>query len=146
MKIIIGSDHGGYKLKSALLEYLPALGFEIEDVGCFSEESCDYPEFALKVARKVASSKDKGIIICGTGIGVCIVANKVRGIRAAACSTEFSARMSREHNDANILCLGERVTDEKTAKKIAQVWLSTEFSNGERHIRRIRQIAEIERC
>ena len=146
MRIGIGSDHGGYSLKELLKDYLKEKdGIEVEDYGTFDNRSVDYPDFALKVARAVASGDvDRGILCCGTGIGVAITANKVPGIRAAVCSDTFSARMSREHNDANILCLGERVVGPGLALEILKVWLESGFEGG-RHKRRIDKIIAVER-
>ena len=146
MKIIIGSDHGGYNYKNEIINYLKTHDIEFEDMGTYSAESCDYPIFAQKVAKKVveANSPDvRGILICGTGIGMSISANKVRGIRAALCSDLFSAKATREHNNSNVLCLGERVLDKDLMLKIVEIWLNTPFSNDERHIRRIEMIERI---
>lgn len=142
-KIIIGSDHGGFKLKEKIKKYLGELGYEYEDIGTDSMQSCDYPDFAYKVAKKVAETNSKGILICGTGIGMSISANKVRGIRAALAFDEFTAKMSREHNNSNVLCLGERTTKEELAKKIVKVWLETPFSKEERHHRRVDKITKL---
>lgn len=137
MKIAIGSDHGGLALKKSILALLQELGHEGEDVGCFETDSVDYPEFADIVCKKVAKGDvDKGILICGTGIGMSMAANRNENIRAALCCEQYSARMSREHNDANVLCLGERVTGPGIAKEIVRTWLTTPFSGG-RHLRRI---------
>ena len=139
MKIAIAADHGGFEYKNKIIKHLS--GYEVKDFGTFSEESCDYPEFAKKVALEVASGNyDRGILICGTGIGMSICANKVKGIRAALCSDKFSAKATREHNDSNILCMGARVIDLPLAIEITDIWLSTPFSNEERHIRRIGMI------
>ena len=143
-KIIIGSDHGGFELKGKIEHYLEELGYEYEDLGTNNTQSSDYPDFAYKVAKKVAETNSKGILICGTGIGMNMAANKVTGIRAALAYDESTARMSREHNNSNILCLGERTTKENLAKKIVKVWLETEFSKEERHIRRINKITKLE--
>ena len=139
--IAIGSDHGGYALKKALMAHLDKRGLEYKDFGTYSEASCDYPVFAKAVAHPVASGEcECGILVCGTGIGVSITANKVPGIRAALCGDCFSAEVTREHNDANVLCMGARVVGEGLALKIADIFLDTPFSNDERHIRRISQI------
>ncbi len=139
--IAIGSDHGGYALKKALIAHLDKRGLEYKDFGTYSEASCDYPVFAKAVAHAVASGEcECGILVCGTGIGVSITANKVPGIRAALCGDCFSAEVTREHNDANVLCMGARVVGEGLALKIADIFLDTPFSNDERHIRRISQI------
>ncbi len=141
--IAIGSDHGGFELKKKLMEHLGERGLEYKDFGTYSSASCDYPVYAKAVARAVASGEcDRGIIICGTGIGVSITANKVRGIRAALCGDCFSAEATRQHNDANVLCMGARVVGEGLALKIADTFLDTPFSNDERHIRRISMIED----
>ena len=141
--IAIGSDHGGFELKEKLMEHLSERGFEYKDFGTYSSASCDYPVYAKAVANAVASGEcDSGIIICGTGIGVSITANKVRGIRAALCGDCFSAEATRQHNDANVLCMGARVVGEGLALKIADTFLDTPFSNDERHIRRISMIED----
>lgn len=145
MKIGIGSDHGGYELKEHVVEYLKNEGIEYIDYGTYSLESVDYPEFGQKVAEAVISKEvDKGIIVCGTGIGISISANKVPGIRCALCGDTYSARMSIEHNNANILALGGRVTGRDLAIEIVSVWLKATFQ-GDRHIRRINKISDIER-
>ena len=139
--IAIGSDHGGYALKKALMAHLDKRGLEYKDFGTYSEASCDYPVFAKAVAHAVASGEcECGILVCGTGIGISITANKVPGIRAALCGDCFSAEATRLHNDANILCLGARVVGDGLAFKIMDTFLDTPFSNEERHIRRISQI------
>ncbi len=144
MKIIIGSDHAGFKLKETLKKYLKELNYDHEDVGTNSEESCDYPDFAYKVAKKVAETNGRGIVICGTGIGSCIAANKVKGIRAALAFDEYTAKMSRQHNNSNVLCMGERTTKENMAKKIVKIWLNTKFSKEERHHKRVDKIMKLE--
>lgn len=143
-KVFIGSDHGGYNLKEKIKEVFTPLGYEFEDMGTNSLESCDYPVYAEKVAKKVIETDEKGILVCGTGIGMSIAANKFKGIRASHCTDTFSARMTREHNDSNILCLGERITGQDLALDIVKIWLETPFSNGDRHINRINLIKEIE--
>ena len=141
--IAIGSDHGGFELKKKLMEHLSERGLEYKDFGTYSSASCDYPIYAKAVANAVASGEcDRGIIICGTGIGVSITANKVRGIRAALCGDCFSAEATRQHNDATVLCMGARVVGEGLALKIADTFLDTPFSNDERHIRRISMIED----
>ena len=141
MKVVIGADHGGYEYKNEIIKFLKDKGYSIEDFGTYSAESCDYPVFAKKVAAGVASGDyERGILICGTGIGMSIAANKIKGIRAALCSDLFSAHATREHNDSNVLCLGARVIDIDLAKKITEEWLQTPFTNEERHIRRIGMI------
>ena len=139
--IAIGSDHGGFALKQALMKHLDARGLAYKDFGTYTEASCDYPIYAKAVANAVASGEcERGIIICGTGIGVSITANKVPGIRAALCGDCFSAEATRQHNDANVLCMGARVTGEGLALKIADIFLDTPFSEDERHKRRIAMI------
>lgn len=139
----LGCDHGGYALKQEIIQYLEEKGFEYKDYGCYNEGSVDYPEYAKKVAHAVVDGEcEKGILICGTGIGISIAANKVKGIRAALCHDCFSAQATREHNDANILAMGARVVGPGLAVKIVDIFLNTEFSNDERHIRRINMIEE----
>lgn len=135
-RIIIGSDHGGYKLKNEIIKHLKTSGYEISDKGCFSEESCDYPIIAKDVVKEVLSSSGKGILVCGTGIGMSIAANRYEGIRASHCTDTFTARMTRAHNNSNVLCLGERITGVGLALDIVDVWLKTEFEGG-RHQKRI---------
>ena len=137
--LVLGSDHGGFKLKQALIDYLKSKRITVVDAGCFDENSADYPLIAQNVAKKVASTKGRGILICGTGIGMSIAANKVKGVRATLAYDPFTARMSRQHNDSNLLALGGRTTPLAKAKKIVDAWLSTEFEGG-RHARRVRQI------
>ena len=144
MKIAIGCDHGGYLLKQDILIWLEEHDIDFEDVGCFSTESVDYPIYGEKVARLVASGAcEKGIVICTTGIGISIAANKVKGIRAALCGDCYSAEMTRRHNDANILAMGARVLGPGLALKIVDTFLNTEFEGG-RHARRIALISDIE--
>lgn len=139
--IAIGSDHGGFELKKEIMAHLDARGLEYKDFGTYSDESCDYPVYGKAVAKAVASGEcERGIIICGTGIGISIAANKVHGIRAALCGDCFSAEATRQHNDANVLALGARVVGPGLALKIVDTFLDTPFSNGERHIRRIEMI------
>ncbi|NLY11610.1 MAG: ribose 5-phosphate isomerase B [Firmicutes bacterium] len=136
MKIAIGSDHGGFLLKNALIEELKQKGYNIEDFGTYTEESCDYPDIAKVVAKKVAKGEfTRGILICGTGIGMSIAANKTPGIRAALCHDVYSAQMTRRHNDSNILCLGERVIGPGLASLIVETWLTEEFEGGRHQIR-----------
>lgn len=145
MKIAIGSDHGGFNLKNAIIKHLEGKGIEVEDFGARSTESCDYADFALPVAEAVAAKRfDFGILICGTGIGIGISANKVPGIRAALCHNTFSAHATREHNDANILTMGERIVGVGLALDIVDTFLNSKFE-GERHQRRIDKIADIEK-
>lgn len=141
--IAIGSDHGGFELKQAIMKHLENRGMEYRDYGTFTPESCDYPDFGKAVAHAVAEGEcDRGIAVCGTGIGISITANKVPGIRAALCGDCFSAEATRLHNDANILALGARVVGEGLAIKIVDTFLDTPFSNDERHIRRISKIED----
>lgn len=143
--IAIGSDHGGYALKQQLMKHLTDLGLEYKDYGTYSDESCDYPIYAEAVARAVAGDEaERGILICGTGIGMSIAANKIPGIRCALCGDCYSAELTRRHNDANILALGARVLGEGLAEKIMDTFLATEFEGG-RHARRIGLIAELEK-
>ena len=139
----IGSDHGGFELKEAVKIHLEERGLEYKDFGTYTPASCDYPVYGRAVAKAVASGEcDRGIIICGTGIGISITANKVKGIRAALCSDCFSAQATREHNDANILAMGARVLGEGLALKIVDTFLDTPFSGDPRHVRRISMIEE----
>ncbi len=139
--LAIGSDHGGFALKQAIIKHLEERGLPYKDYGTYSEASCDYPDFGRAVAQAVAAGEAEfGILICGTGIGISITANKVPGIRAALCGDCFSAEATRSHNDANVLALGARVVGEGLALKIVDTFLDTPFSNEERHIRRIRKI------
>lgn len=145
MKIAIGNDHAAPELKMAVIEHLREKGIECVDMGCAVGERCDYPNAAKAVCEKVVSAEcDLGILICGTGIGMSMAANKVKGIRAACCSEPFSARLTREHNNANVLCFGARVVGEGTAMDLVDAFVDTPFSNDERHIRRIDLISEIE--
>ena len=140
MKLVIGSDHGGYALKEDIKKTLSSMGMEFDDCGVRDESSVDYPEIARKLCNAIIDGKyDRGILLCGTGIGVSIVANRIKGIRAALCGDVFSAKMSREHNDANVLCLGGRVTGPGLADMIVRTWLDTPFGGG-RHLRRIEMI------
>jgi len=141
--IALGSDHGGLDLKKAVMEYLDEQGLAYQDFGCYDKTSCDYPHFGRAVAQAVASGEcDRGIVICTTGIGISIVANKVKGVRAALCTDPYSAKMTRLHNDANVLALGGGITGKNMALEIVEVFLNTEFSQGENHIRRIGLIEE----
>ncbi len=145
MKVAIGCDHGGINLKPVLVDYLEKKGIEYKDFGCYGKDSVDYNEYALAVSEAVASKEyDFGILICGTGIGMSIVANKVKGIRCGHCADVFSARMTREHNDANVLAFGERVIGPGVMVDIVDAFLTTPFSNGERHTRRVEKIKELE--
>ena len=141
--IAIGSDHGGFELKKEVMAHLDARGLEYKDFGTYSDASCDYPVYGKAAAKAVASGEcERGIIICGTGIGISIAANKVHGIRAALCGDCFSAEATRQHNDANVLALGARVVGPGLALKIVDTFLDTPFSNSERHIRRIEMIED----
>ena len=143
-RLAIASDHGGLELKRRLVDYLEALDYEVLDLGTDSPESVDYPDFAAKLCQAILDGKaDRGILLCGTGIGMSITANKCKGIYAALCTNEFMARMSREHNDSNVLCLGGRVLGDEAAKGIVEVWLNTPFSGG-RHTHRVGKIKAIE--
>lgn len=144
MKIAIGSDHAGLSLKKHITKYLNEKGYEIQDFGAYSETSCDYTDYAIKVAKDIKSgNSDRGILVCGTGIGISIAANKISGIRAALCGDTFSAHASREHNNANVLALGGRVVGVGLALDIVDIFLNTEFEGG-RHQKRLDKIIEIE--
>ena len=146
MKIAVGSDHGGIHLKNHIREYLTAKGIEVLDCGTYTEESTDYPDYAAKVCQAINTGEaERGILVCGTGIGISIAANKIHGIRAALCGDVFSAQMSREHNNANVLCMGERVIGVGLAEMITDTWLQGEFAGG-RHERRVDKIAAWRRC
>ena len=143
MKIAIGCDHGGFELKNLIAAHLKERGFEVTDFGITENRLVDYPEIALKVASSVAAGENKlGILVCGTGIGMSLAANKVKGIRAAACSDHYSAKYTRLHNDANILCLGGRVVGAGTALELADLFVDTEFEGG-RHERRVEKLDKI---
>lgn len=144
MKIAIGCDHGGLEHKNAIAEHLRERGFEVEDFGIYEQKPIDYPEIALKVAKSVAEKENElGILVCGTGIGMSLAANKVKGIRAAAVSEHFSAKYTRLHNNSNILCLGGRVIGVGTALELADIFVDTEFEGG-RHQKRVDMISAIE--
>ena len=141
--VAIGSDHGGFELKQRVVRYLEEKGIPCKDMGCYGKESCDYPVYGHAVAKAVARGEcEKGIVICTTGIGISISANKVKGVRCALCSDTFSARMTRLHNDANVLALGAGIVGENLALAIVETFLNTEFSGEERHQRRIDLIEE----
>ena len=145
MKVAIGCDHGGINLKPALIDYLEKKGIEYIDFGCYAKESVDYNEYALAVSESVAKKEcDLGILICGTGIGMSIAANKLKGIRAACCSDVFSAKYTRAHNNANVLCLGARVVGEGLACELADAFIDTDFDGG-KHLRRVEMINELEK-
>ena len=144
MKIALGSDHGGYALKCDIIQLLEKLGHEYKDFGCYSTESCDYPDFGRAAAEAVASGAcDRGIVICTTGIGISIAANKVKGIRCALCSEPLSAEMTRRHNDANMLAMGAGIVGKNLAENIVDTFLNTQFEGG-RHERRVNALMAIE--
>ena len=141
----MGADHAGYELKNKIRDYLKQRGFDVQDEGTNAADSVDYPDFAAKVGNDVAShAADRGILVCGSGIGMAISANKVHGVRAANITSEYEAQMSREHNDLNVLTLGARILDEAKALKIVDLWLKTQFA-GDRHQRRIQKMMAIEK-
>lgn len=145
MKIAVGSDHAGFHLKQKVVGWLREKGLDVEDVGTDSEARCDYPDYARAVAERVSiGAAERGILICGSGIGMSITANKIAGVRAAECFNPVSAELSRAHNDANVLCFGERLINEDTARKMVEVWLNTPFEGG-RHAGRVEKIKEVER-
>lgn len=146
MRVVIASDHGGFELKNELVKYVKELGYEVADYGTHSADPVDYPDFAFLVAMAVANDPENvvGIMVDGAGMGSAMTANKVPGVRAAACYDTFGAKNSREHNDANVLTLGSRITGSGLAKEIVRVWLSTSFG-GTRHARRIEKMLQIER-
>ena len=145
MKIAIGCDHGAYTLKKTIVSYLEKKGYTVKDCGCFNPGSCDYPDFCGAAAKAVASGEcQKGIVLCTTGIGASIAANKVRGIRCALLSDVLSARLTRLHNDTNMMALGAGIVGEGLALEIVQVWLNTEFSEEERHKKRIQKMMALE--
>ena len=142
--IALGSDHGGYDLKVQVMKHLEERGIEYKDFGCFDKSSCDYPEFGQAAARAVAEGAcEKGIVICTTGIGISIAANKIRGVRCALCADTLTAEMTRRHNDANVLAMGAGVTGGNLAERILDVFLTTDFEGG-RHQRRVDKVMEIE--
>ena len=144
-KIAIGCDHAGFAIKGAVIEHIKAKGYDVEDVGTYSEESCHYPTYASAVCEKILCGEcDKGILICGTGIGMSIAANKHKGIRAACCSDTFSARLTREHNDANVLCFGERVVGVGLAIDLVDAFLDAEYLNNGNHVIRVSMLKDIE--
>ncbi|AJY74576.1 ribose 5-phosphate isomerase B [Paenibacillus beijingensis] len=145
MNIAIGADHAGYRLKDELIPFIESLGHQVHDVGCSCGQSVDYPDYALPVCDLVTQGKaDRGILICGTGIGMSIAANKMPGIRCALTHDLFSAKATREHNDTNVLALGERVVGPGLAQEIIRVWLETPFSDGERHRSRLGKVQRLE--
>ena len=143
--IALGCDHAGYPLKETIKAYLNSVGIQYKDFGTYSEESVDYPIYAAKTAHAVADGEcEKGILCCGTGIGISIAANKIKGIRAAVCSDEYSTEMTRKHNDANILCMGARVISDEKAISLVKIFLSTEALHEERHVRRVQMLRDME--
>ena len=142
MNIIIASDHGGYQLKELLKKEIVAWGHTVEDVGCDSLDSVDYPDYVQKGVDALMDHGDRGVFICGTGIGVSIAANRNRSIRAALCHDTYTAAMSREHNDANVLCMGARVLSPESASQVLDTWLTTEFAGG-RHLQRIAKFSDL---
>jgi ribose 5-phosphate isomerase B len=146
MIIAIGADHGGFHLKTIVVDFLKILGHDVNDVGTYSDEPVDYPDYARAVSKEILLKKaERGILICGSGVGSCVAANKFPGIRAAICHDTFSAHQGVEDDNINILCLGARVVGHELAKEIVRVWLSSSFSGAERHIRRLAKIDEIEK-
>jgi ribose 5-phosphate isomerase B len=145
MKVAIGADHGGARLKDELVKFMVTLGHEVEDLGCDCSQAVDYPDYAVPVCERVQQGKaDRGILVCGTGIGMSIAANKMKGIRCALVHDAFSANATREHNDTNVLALGERVIGPGVAQDIVGIWLGTAFSEEQRHVNRISKITAIE--
>ncbi len=145
MRIAIGCDHRGYRVKTKLIELVTKLGHEVSDAGAHSAESCDYPDMAAAVARKVSAGEaDRGILICGSGIGMCIAANKIPGVRAAPCHDDLTAEMSRRHNDLNVLCLSADMLGERLIDRLVETWLNTPFEGG-RHTRRLEKLAALEK-
>ncbi|MDB4964859.1 MAG: ribose 5-phosphate isomerase [Myxococcales bacterium] len=143
MKVVVGSDHAGYKLKEYLKDRLTAWGHDVEDVGTTSTDSCDYPEFGAKVAHRVVALEGaRGVAVCGSGIGISIAANKVAGARAALVQEPTAAKLSRQHNDANIICFGERLIGQAVAEEALRVWLETPFEGG-RHARRVALLGQV---
>lgn len=143
MKIAIASDHAGFELKTKIKNFLEQSGLSVDDFGTFKTESADYPDYGILAARAVANEKaDRGILVCGTGIGMSIVANKTKGIRAALCHSKETAELSRRHNDANVLTLGGRILDHQLALEMVEIWLKTPFE-GDRHLRRVKKIHEL---
>jgi ribose 5-phosphate isomerase B len=145
MRVAVGSDHRGFGVKAKLVELVVKLGHEVEDVGSFSADSVDYPDVAAIVGEKISAGQvDRGILICGTGIGMCIAANKFAGVRAAPCHDDLTAELSRRHNDLNVLCLSADMLGEKLIDRMVEIWLSTPFEAG-RHARRVEKIATLEK-
>ena len=146
MKIAIGCDHGALTLKNSLITHLEGCGYEVEDFGTYTEKSCDYPDFAAAAAQAVAAGKcDRGIVLCTTGIGVSVTANKIKGIRCALLSDPWTAKMTRLHNDTNMMAMGAGIVGENLAYEIVDTWIGTEFSHNERHQRRIDKVMALEK-
>jgi len=144
MKIVVGADHRGFSIRTRIIDLLRRLGHEVEDIGTSSDEAVDYPDIAAQAARKVSHGEaDRAILICGTGLGMCITANKFPGVRAAPCHDELSADVSRRHNDANILCLSADLLSEPVVDRMIEIWLSAAFEGG-RHARRLAKICDLE--
>ena len=145
MRVAVGADHRGYALRTKVIDLVSRLGHQPEDMGTFTDEAVDYPDIAARVARKVSCGEaERGILICGTGVGMCIAANKFPGVRAAPCHDDLTAEMSRRHNDSNILCLSADMLGERLIDRMVEIWLSTPFEGG-RHARRVDKITELER-
>jgi RpiB/LacA/LacB family sugar-phosphate isomerase len=145
MKVVTGSDHAGFQLKATILEYLKSLGHEVLDVGAYDEKPSDYPDFAEKVGRAVLDGKaERGVLICGSGVGASVAANKLKGIRAGMCHDTYSAHQGVEHDNTNVLVLGERVIGVALAKDLVAAFLGAKFTNEERHVRRLGKIAKLE--
>jgi len=146
MKVALGCDHAGFALKDTVAEQIKRLGHEVLDCGTFSAQSTDYPDYAEKVARAVASKEaQRGVLICGSGVGVCIAANKVKGVRASICHDAYSAQQAVEHDGLNVLCLGARIIGPATAEELVTRFLGAQFSNGERHLRRLNKVLTLEK-
>jgi ribose 5-phosphate isomerase B len=145
MRIAVGSDHRGYDLRSKIVQLLQGLGQEVVDMGAFDSGPVDYPDIAAGVAQKVSNGEvDRGILICGTGLGMCIAANKFPGVRAAPCHDDLTAELSRRHNDLNVLCLSGDILGERLVDRLVEIWLKTEFEGG-RHLRRVQKISELDK-
>jgi ribose 5-phosphate isomerase B len=146
MNIVVGADHGGFQLKTILADYVRTLGHTVHDVGTYSPEATDYPDYAKAVAQRIlAHGAERGIVVCGSGVGACVAANKVPGIRAAICHDTFSAHQGVEDDDMNVLCLGARIIGTELAKEIVRTFLSASFSHAERHVRRLGKVNAIEK-
>lgn len=144
MRIALGSDHAGFDLRQAIAQYLSAAGHDVRDLGCASATSVDYPDFAIAVGKAVAAGEaEVGVLVCGTGVGMSMTANRIAGVRAALCTNEYTARMARAHNNANVLCIGQRVVGEGTALALVDAFVQSEFEGG-RHERRVAKITALE--